>query len=375
MDMGLRLNESRLKTKMLEHQIKVQEYEQAEKERGQKQLQADTDAFVASITKPTPAQPAMETEPGDVDIGALQQFPGQPGAPKPTREMSPQEIYTAAAMRRDKFFAPTAADRGANRLYITSPGSTALDATGKEIYRNPTERTGVGVESQMLAIHKKIELGTATQAEINVYNSWPGRVKDISTARGEGAKQGGLNVEQSPAYQRNITQKEESKAAGQPIPAEQADKLVGNRKARDSLGIIRNNLDSSFLGVVKGTDTAYEARRRAGSIINSPVSAREATFRSELSNLQNVALYDQSGKQINEAEAKRIKAVLPKATDEYDVFMAGLKRFEAEVERLGGYREETVTTPRGRSGQVGQGGPQGNKPPPGAKVRDYTTLK
>ena len=120
-ELGLRLNESKLKSKMLEHQMKVQEFEQAEKERQAKQLQADTDAYLTAITKPTPAQPAIETEPGDVDIGALQQFPGQPGAPKPTKEPSPAELYTGAAMRQGKFFSPTAENK--QQFQHVSPGS------------------------------------------------------------------------------------------------------------------------------------------------------------------------------------------------------------------------------------------------------------
>ena len=138
-----------LKRKMIDTQLKQMQFEQVEKERQAKQLQSDTDAYLTAITKPTPAQPAIETEPGDVDIGALQQFPGQPGAPKPTREPSPAELYTQAAMRQGKFFAPSATS-SQRPLNVGIGGAVWDPVSSKEVYRNPvTSRPGVEMSNRI----------------------------------------------------------------------------------------------------------------------------------------------------------------------------------------------------------------------------------
>jgi hypothetical protein len=97
---------------------------------------------------------------------------------------------------------------------------------------------------------------------------------------------------------------------------------------------IRGNFDKEYLGPVKGTDTAFETRRRIGSYIGSPVGEKEVTFRQSLKDISDQLLRARSGAAINEAEYERMIGILPKATDEPKVFEAGVKRFEDEMKAL-----------------------------------------
>jgi hypothetical protein len=345
--LALQAEEHKLRAKMIKNQLKKSELEQQQ----QDQQQLEMGKYVDMLSNGMPGQP-----PAPLMAGQEGPEPA-PDFQIPNRPANPAELLGQAVKSVPKEHRYNLIQESMKQPRVGSSirpmsvgvGGTVWDpATQQEVYRNPTERVGIGVEPQMLNIARKIENGTASPHEINLYNQWPDRVKLINEKRGEGVKQGGLNIEQSPAFQANITQKEKSKAAGEPVPPGQAAKITSNQHVMDRLAVLRQNYDPAFLGMLQGTDIAFEARRRG---IGPELAKKETTFRQELNNLRNAALYDASGTQINEQEQKRIANVLPKATDTQKVFEEGLERYEAEVAQLGLRRADIVKTPRGEVGK------------------------
>jgi len=127
---------------------------------------------------------------------------------------------------------------------------------------------------------------------------------------------------------------------------------------------IRSNFNIEFLGPVRGTDITFEARRQIGSVVGSPVSGQETTFRTALRDAGDQLLRARSGAQINEQEYQRLRAILPKATDEPQVFMAALDRFENELKAMLEQKRRIVAEPRGAAG-ARQSGTALPPPPPG----------
>jgi hypothetical protein len=108
------------------------------------------------------------------------------------------------------------------------------------------------------------------------------------------------------------------------------------------------------LGPVKGTDAAFEVRRRVGGYVAAPLGTKETTFRQTLANISDQLLRARSGAQINEQEYSRLAGLLPKATDEPAVFNAGVSRFQSEISQLKNERLRLGTTPRGELRQGAQ---------------------
>ena len=144
-----------------------------------------------------------------------------------------------------------------------------------------------------------------------------------------------------------------AEASGKRTEAQQAAKPVGSAiqtaiAALDSLDVtlkeIETNFDANFLGIIKGTEIAFEIRRRAGSSIGQPINTKELIFRQSIFDLSDKLLRARSGAQINEKEAKRLRKLLPKATDEGKVFLAGMIRFKNEITIIRRERKALATT-------------------------------
>jgi len=148
-------------------------------------------------------------------------------------------------------------------------------------------------------------------------------------------------------------------------PTTQKD-LAGLDTITDAITVIRSNFSKQFLGPIKGTATAFSARRKIGSYINSPVGKRELIFRQTLEGMADVLLRLRSGAQINEQEFVRLRDLLPKADDEIQVYRAGLDRFESEVRRLKIQRlkRSGQTREQAKEEAAGLELPQGTPPPP-----------
>lgn len=395
-EMALQAQEHKLKAKMLEHQIKKSEFEQQQREQAQReadQQALDLGSAVDMITK-----------------GVKVPGGGTPGYESPEQNMSVAEVPAyRPATQEEKFGAlikgtPRAHQYNVIQQYMKGQGGGTAGSVSRAFpdyesaiaFKNsPGFNDGFPMGAKLTQTSKGWQwTGIMPYDPVsNTYHATlnaPGGTREGAQAAanqatyeknvkaGEGSKQGALNVEATPQFQQNITNKERAKAEGQPVPEGQLNKIESNAKVADSLKVIRDNFDPSFLGPLRGTDTAFEVRRQAGSKIKSPLTDREVKFRTELNNLKNTALYDASGAQINEQEQKRIANVLPKATDEPAVFEAGLQRYEAEVQRLGLRRKEDIGKSRGDLRQPGATPaapaapqPQGRKPITAAQAKQF----
>jgi hypothetical protein len=109
---------------------------------------------------------------------------------------------------------------------------------------------------------------------------------------------------------------------------------------------IKTNFDKEYLGPIKGTDTAFDARRKIGSYVGSPVGKKELVFRQALKDVGDQLLRARTGAAMSIPEYDRMVGLLPKASDEEKVFNAGMERFEAEMKALLDSRVELSRTPR-----------------------------
>lgn len=129
---------------------------------------------------------------------------------------------------------------------------------------------------------------------------------------------------------------------------------------------VETTYKKDYLGPVRGTDQAFSARRMAGGLVGAGVSEGETIFRESLADTADQLLRARSGAQINETEYKRLKNMLPKATDEEPVFKAGMKRFKKEVGailesrvKLGTSSRRQVLESGGSPGKNDRGDPLG----------------
>lgn len=174
----------------------------------------------------------------------------------------------------------------------------------------------------------------------------------IAAARGTGRKKGELDVTTTPPYLQNQTDIAAARTAGQPLDASTQKEITGLEGALRQVENIEKSLDPEFLGPVKGRDVTFEARRQVGKTIGVPLDKNEVTFRESLSDLQDQLLRARSGAAITREEYQRLTKILPKATDEPEVFKTGLARFKAEITAAIQSKAKLGTTPRN---QVGSG--------------------
>lgn len=168
--------------------------------------------------------------------------------------------------------------------------------------------------------------------------------------QGAAAREKGL---QSVLAQRidRIRQEAEAAAGGKPLDASTQQRVSDLMSARRQVGNVEANYDKDFLGPIKGTQTAFETRRRIGGYIGTPLGEKETVFREALADIKDMLLRARSGAQINEQEYKRLAQMLPAATDEEQVFKAGLNRFDTELGKLTADKIRLGTTPRGQLGK------------------------
>lgn len=223
----------------------------------------------------------------------------------------------------------------------------------KEFRRNPEGPTG-----RVFDILSKGDKATAE--EKGIVQRYQDFLAASSGARAEGSKEGELRVRSGTKFketERDIArERSEGSTEGRPVEASTQQALAALSSLRESISILDKNLDTEFLGPIKGTAKAFEARRAVGSYLNAPVGKKETTFRQTLANISDQLLRARSGAQINEQEYTRLSGLLPKATDEPQVFKAGVERFKKEMAQLESQRLRFGTTPRGKLAKQPSGG-------------------
>jgi hypothetical protein len=126
-----------------------------------------------------------------------------------------------------------------------------------------------------------------------------------------------------------------------------ANSLTNLYAAKQQLDNIDQKFNKDYLGPLKGTDTAFAARRRVGTAIGAPLGDNETSFRQSLADVKDQLLRARSGAQINEQEYQRLANMLPAATDEEKVFKAGMGRFRDQLQQIIGDKE-ALAKPRSR---------------------------
>lgn len=277
------------------------------------------------------------------------------GKPYPLRQ-APQTLDTLGLGGNANAAEPTAAPTAANpNIGITR------NAKGQTSIRVNPERQATGVQSRIFAEYEREQkaLGrTATQ----IRDGWQAILRANAAATAGGSQQGALDVKTTQPYlqnQRDIaTTRAEGTSAGSPLPPATQKDITGLEGALRQVDNIEKNYSEDFLGPIKGTDAAFELRRRAGGMINSPLGEPETIFRQSLKDVSDQLLRARSGAAINESEYKRLNAMLPQPTDEPQVFAAGLKRFKAEMSNMAARKAQLGRTPKGTESSGGQ--PQGD---------------
>ena len=346
----LMADESKLKSKMLEHQLKIMEFDQAEKQRQaqESQQQAIEVGKLAEMVGQGVRQqvtPGFESEAQQMSVAPTTAF----------REANPNEIRAQAfratpgkqvhQLTERLFPSPTAA-QGPRAV---SPGGALVDPTGKVLFQNPAAaREGVGVESQTFSRIIRENPGADLATIREIYNREVGKT---AGTRAGSVEQGKTDVRGTPQFQsteRAVSQaRAEGTTAGKPLgEAAQAQVAQLESLLTNTLPTIRKNFSSNYLGPVRGTDIAFETRRKIGSVIGSPVKDNETQFRLALTDAGDMLLRARSGAQINEQEYDRLKGILPKPTDEPGVFSSALSRFETELRSVLTQKIRTGTTPR-----------------------------
>jgi hypothetical protein len=198
----------------------------------------------------------------------------------------------------------------------------------------------------------------ATPQERAVVGSYQQFLAGAAGARAAGSESGRLRVRSTEGYQiteENIARhRSEGRTEGMPLEASTQNVLSLASSLENSIDVLKKNHDKEFLGPVKGTDAAFEVRRRVGGYVAAPLGTKETTFRQTLANISDQLLRARSGAQINEQEYSRLAGLLPKATDEPAVFNAGVSRFQSEISQLKNERLRLGTTPRGELRQGAQ---------------------
>lgn len=174
--------------------------------------------------------------------------------------------------------------------------------------------------------------------------------RQIGVARGSGAQQGALDVRRTPEFLANRSDIAKADESGKPLPPAIQTQMSTLDLVTQTIDSIASNLDDSFLGPVKGTDTAFQTRRTFGETIGSPLSEREVVFRQAIKDANDQLLRARSGAAITEQEYNRLASMLPKPTDEPKVFRAGLKRFKDQMTALRSEKLKLGTTPRNQLG-------------------------
>ncbi len=254
------------------------------------------------------------------------------------------------------------------------------------ITRNPKGGTTIRVNPEKIPMSAANDVYQRTLKDtgdpIKAQKAYQDFIKANSVATGQGGEQGRLDVRTGAPYLQNqqdvATRKALGTSAGSPLPPSTQKDITGLEGAIRQIDNIEKNYDETFLGPIKGTDAAFEFRRKLGGYVNSPLGEQETVFREALKDVGDQLLRARSGAQINETEYKRLRSMLPQATDEPQVFDAGLKRFKNEMGSMIARKTELGTTPRSQiqTGGVQRGGQnaRGNTQQPGNVAPEGTII-
>lgn len=146
----------------------------------------------------------------------------------------------------------------------------------------------------------------------------------------------------------------QAKNANEPLQATAANKFAALQSVDRQMALVQQNFRPEFVGkgfgsfsdaLKKEYDTQekfankgkYEGGALSGAMAGyfreytGKISPEEVTFRKSLLDAGDLLLRARSGQQINESEYGRLKSLLPQVTDEPNVFLPAMKRFQDEV--------------------------------------------
>lgn len=341
--------ELELRRKMLDIQMKQMEFDQKRKQeeaevKRQERLMNETVAG-AMESSLTGGQPAVQ---GYEDVQAQMSRAPVPAQPGPTPlDWKGQAMVGAARTGKIPY---TEVFKEANGpADMSEYQRQSLDLQRQRL---ETPREGVGVEAQTWSKIVRENPGADVATLREIYNK---EINKTAGQRAGGAETGRMGVRSTPAFQQTeedvARKRAEGTTAGRPLgEAAQGQGAMLESLLQTTLPTIRKNFSQEYLGPIKGTDIAFETRRRIGSAIKSPVGEQETQFRLALTDAGDILLRARSGAQINEQEYGRLKGILPKPTDEPNVFNAALNRFENELRSIMQAKIKMGTTPRGQLG-------------------------
>lgn len=112
------------------------------------------------------------------------------------------------------------------------------------------------------------------------------------------------------------------------LPADTSSQLADFDTLSDQLALVKQFYKPDYVGIIQGRLGEVEQATGIGA------SKEQAIFRSNINSVRNQLLYLRSGKQINEAEYKRLVAELPDEKKSSVDFEAKLVNFEHVFDRL-----------------------------------------
>jgi len=333
-------------------QQRAQQFEQEQQLRQQKldemlqqqKMQRTLEGYAQQYLEPTQQlNPNPGAEPGFNPDPNPEAFPHELYAQQSTPP-SPERLATGLAILQRN---PNALARLALPGGATSPVNSFEAAIARQLYgKNAPVEDFYGAAERLQGTKPQrtpADIVNRTYAQVLNETGDPAAAEAaaiavrqrVSQAASTGTAQGTLGVKATPEFQRtesNVAKaRAEGSTEGSPLPAGTAEKVSALMTAKQQLESIEKNFNETFLGPVRGTETAFNVRRSVGSYIGSPLGEQETIFRQSLADVKDQLLRARSGAQINETEYKRLAALLPAARDELPVFKAGLKRFKEEL--------------------------------------------
>lgn len=411
--MQLQMDEHKLKARMLEHQMKKAEMDEAEKQRASQQIESIAREFEAPTMQPsgwkiytqdeTSPQFGQEPPPGESTNYA-------PLSPLPEEAM----VKTPASMRDRLIAAQIRMGKSIPSEAFRSPEDNSLegqfakimvqDALTKrfaemnkppapaspQVVGAPTapaapqaQPANVPSSSQYRVVfdakgQAKLAPANNPREPLDIANrsyfearttglSHEDALKKATEAKRSlagGTAQAPFDVKAKPENKdtiRNFNQAAaEGSASGRPLEAGTRKELSALESAKRQMEIVKENYNKDFLGMVKGTDIAYNLRRKVGSSIGSPIDNKEESFRGALAKAREELIRAKEGAVIPAEMYNKLAGLLPKETDEPGVFENALDRFSTELDAAMGTTTRLGVTPRGQSSNAPQA-PQGGR--------------
>lgn len=372
------LGKSRIK--LMEEQLKYQATANKLMEPYLNQLQA---GGIQETNLPEPNNPSL--------------VPGQTPSPS---DVQPQEMPVTMA--------PVAPPVSSMKSKMTGPGGLPLQgftlggATPRLRFGN--ERQGVGVESQMFAIRRKMETNSATPEEISLFNNWikttmpvmagaraggaeTGRQKvrgtpefqqterDVTRQRGAGRAEGALGVRESPRALQATTATATAETAGRAVPESSDTAITSMRTILQQLdkvdpqkpeGLYSDEFVGPFASIRGGVKEKFGETPGIGGLVGGPISENEAKFRQIVNSVYNEIANLRGGKVLPEQELRRIEKEAVTLTNSPQSFKSRYTGFKGMIEQMLQNRTSIVGATRSTVGGVLK--PQGGAPSTNAPV-------